>query len=198
MKSVTSSKLQNNLDQLLDEILNTGKPLEIERNGKRLIISPVETVDKLQKLIYRPQAIIGDPDDLVQISWKRQTLIYLDTHIVVWLYAGLTAKLSDCAKHLINENELYISPIVRLGLQYLYEIGRITEKSDDIVLELVSCLDLKVCKKDFNLIINQSVIINWTRDPFDCLIVSNASVDNHILLTKDYHILNHYENAVWD
>ena len=125
-------------------------------------------------------------------------MIYLDTHIVVWLYAGLTAKLSDCAKHLINENELYISPIVRLGLQYLYEIGRITEKSDDIVLELVSCLDLKVCKKDFNLIINQSVIINWTRDPFDRLIVSNASVDNHILLTKDYHILNHYENAVWD
>ena len=125
-------------------------------------------------------------------------MIYLDTHIVVWLYAGLTAKLSDCAKHLINENELYISPIVRLELQYLYEIGRITEKSDDIVLELVSCLDLKVCKKDFNLIINQSVIINWTRDPFDCLIVSNASVDNHILLTKDYHILNHYENAGWD
>ncbi|MFN9674375.1 MAG: transposase, partial [Microcystis sp.] len=64
---------------------------------------------------------------------------------------------------IINENELYISPIVRLELQYLYEIGRITEKSDDIVLELVSCLDLKVCKKDFNLIINQSVIINWTR-----------------------------------
>ena len=83
---------------------------------------------------------------------RRQTLIYLDTHIVVWLYAGLTAKLSDCAKHLINENELYISPIVRLELQYLYEIGRITEKSDDMVLELVSCLDLKVCKKDFNLI----------------------------------------------
>ncbi|BAF99954.1 MULTISPECIES: type II toxin-antitoxin system VapC family toxin [Microcystis] len=125
-------------------------------------------------------------------------MIYLDTHIVVWLYAGLTAKLSDCAKHLINENELYISPIVRLELQYLYEIGRITEKSDDIVLELVSCLDLKVCKKDFNLIINQSVIINETRDPFERLIVSNASVDNHILLTKDYHILNHYENAVWD
>ncbi|MCZ8121296.1 MAG: PIN domain-containing protein [Microcystis sp. LE18-22.4A] len=125
-------------------------------------------------------------------------MIYLDTHIVVWLYAGLTAKLSDCAKHLINENELYILPIVRLELQYLYEIGRIPEKSDDIVLELVSCLDLKVCKKDFNLIINQSVIINETRDPFERLIVSNASVDNHILLTKDYHILNHYENAVWD
>jgi uncharacterized membrane-anchored protein len=76
MKSVTSSKLQNNLDQLLDEILNTGKPLEIERNGKRLRIIPVktvETVDKLQKLIYRPEAIIGDPDELVQISWEQET-----------------------------------------------------------------------------------------------------------------------------
>ena len=125
-------------------------------------------------------------------------MIYLDTHLVVWLYAGLISKLSDRAKHLINEHELYISPMVRLELQYLYEIGRITEKSDDILLDLVNRLDLKICQKDFNLIINQSVIINWTRDPFDRLIVSNASVDNHILLTKDYHILTHYKNAVWD
>ena len=73
MKSVTSSKLQNNLDQLLDEILNTGTPLEIECNGKRLRIIPVKTVDKLQKLIYRPEAIIGDPDELVQISWEQET-----------------------------------------------------------------------------------------------------------------------------
>lgn len=49
-------------------------------------------------------------------------MIYLDTHVVVWLYAGLTAKLSDLAKLLINKHELYISPIVRLELQYLYEI----------------------------------------------------------------------------
>jgi len=73
MKSVTSSKLQNNLDQLLDEILNTGTPLEVKRNGKRLRIIAVETVDKLQKLIHRPEAVIGDPDELVQISWEQET-----------------------------------------------------------------------------------------------------------------------------
>jgi len=125
-------------------------------------------------------------------------LIYLDTHLVVWLYAGLTSKLSDRAKRLINEHELYISPMVRPELQYLHEIRRITEKSDDILLDLVNRLDLKICQTDFNLIINQSLIINWTRDPFDRLIVSNASVDNHILLTKDNRILTHYKNAVWD
>ncbi|TRV02260.1 MAG: hypothetical protein EWV73_07305 [Microcystis wesenbergii Mw_QC_B_20070930_S4D] len=40
--------------------------------------------------------------------------------------------------------------------------------------------------------------IHFTHQIQESLIVSNASVDNHILLTKDYHILNHYENAVWD
>jgi len=55
-------------------------------------------------------------------------VIYLDSHIVVWLYTGLTQKLSNLAKELINNNEIFISPIVRLELQYLYEIGRVTEK----------------------------------------------------------------------
>ena len=32
-------------------------------------------------------------------------MVYLDTHVVVWLYAGELAKLSKTAKDLINENE---------------------------------------------------------------------------------------------
>jgi len=53
-------------------------------------------------------------------------LIYLDTHIVVWLYAGLSDRFSDLAKSLIDSHDLYISPMVRLELKYLNEIGRIT------------------------------------------------------------------------
>ena len=48
-------------------------------------------------------------------------MIYLDTHVVVWLYAGLTEKFSDPTRELINSHEITISPIVRLELQYLYE-----------------------------------------------------------------------------
>jgi PIN domain nuclease of toxin-antitoxin system len=36
-------------------------------------------------------------------------LIYLDTHIVVWLYAGKVEKLSGLAKELINDHEVFIS-----------------------------------------------------------------------------------------
>ena len=63
-------------------------------------------------------------------------MIYLDTHVVVWLYSGLTDKLSELAKNLINANEVYISAIVRLELQYLYEIERINDEPDAIVRDL--------------------------------------------------------------
>jgi hypothetical protein len=72
MKSVTPTELRGNLYNLLDEILKTGIPLEIDRGGKRLRIVPVETVDKLQSLVHRPDIIQGDPEDLVSISWEEE------------------------------------------------------------------------------------------------------------------------------
>lgn len=53
-------------------------------------------------------------------------MIYLDTHVVVWLYMGEPSKLSDNAKHAVREHELRISPMVSLELTYLREIGRLT------------------------------------------------------------------------
>ncbi|MCP4050255.1 MAG: type II toxin-antitoxin system VapC family toxin [bacterium] len=55
-------------------------------------------------------------------------MIFLDTHIVVWLYEGLVGKLTEKSKDAIENNDLYISQFVRLEMQYLYEIKRITEK----------------------------------------------------------------------
>lgn len=72
MKSVTPTELRGNLDNLLDEILSTGIPLEIERGGQRLRIIPVEPVDKLQRLVHRPDVIQGDPEDLVNLSWEKE------------------------------------------------------------------------------------------------------------------------------
>jgi PIN domain nuclease of toxin-antitoxin system len=54
----------------------------------------------------------------------------------VWLYSGLADKLSTLTKSLINENKVYISAIIRLELQYLYEIKRITDEPDVIINDL--------------------------------------------------------------
>lgn len=124
-------------------------------------------------------------------------MIYLDTHIVVWLYAGLTSKLSQLAHDLLNENEIFISPVVRLELQYLFEIQRVTLPADGIVSDLSNRIGLQICQKAFNSIVHQAVTFNWTRDPFDRLIVANAGLDNDILLSKDGHILTHYAHARW-
>ncbi|AFY79951.1 type II toxin-antitoxin system VapC family toxin [Oscillatoria acuminata] len=125
-------------------------------------------------------------------------MIYLDTHVVVWLYAGLTDKFSDLAKSLINAQTPYISPMVRLELKYLYEIGRIGELPDLIIADLSHVLGLKICQEDFNQVIGYSLGLDWTRDPFDRLIVAQAALNGNILLTKDTKILANYAQAKWE
>lgn len=128
----------------------------------------------------------------------RCILIYLDTHVVVWLYAGYTNKFSPLVKSLINEHDIYISPIVRLELQYLHEIARITEEANAIVTDLSNRIGLKVCDKNFEAVVNQALSLSWTRDPFDRLVVANASLNDTMLITKDQNMLEHYPQARWE
>lgn len=124
-------------------------------------------------------------------------MIYLDTHAVVWLYAGLVDKFSQPVRDLMNDLDITISPIVRLELQYLFEIEKITAEADAIVSDLASRIGLKVCDKNFDRIVGEALGILWTRDPFDRLIVANASLDDSFLVSKDEGILGHYPHARW-
>ena len=124
-------------------------------------------------------------------------MIYLDTHIVVWLYAGLLEKFSQSIQTILNENEILISPIVRLELAYLYEIERVKEPAHGIVADLADRIGLRVCEKDFNAIVSQAIKLTWTRDPFDRLIVANAALNDNILVSKDQNILEQYAHARW-
>jgi PIN domain nuclease of toxin-antitoxin system len=124
-------------------------------------------------------------------------LIYLDTHVVVWLYAGEIKKLSRQAKELINGHDVFISPIVVLELQYLFETQRITVRAKEVVSDLLERIGLKMCDVNFNTIVSCGLDISWTRDPFDRIIVANAAVNKNVLLTKDQNILDNYEKALW-
>ena len=123
--------------------------------------------------------------------------IYLDTHVVVWLFSGEIEKLSDKAIKIIEESELLISPMVTLELEFLYEIGRLNYKSKDILSSLSQSIDLKVCNLPFANIALEATKNNWTRDPFDRLIVANATCNNSILLSRDRKILDNYSMAIW-
>ena len=69
MKTITVTELHSNIYDLLDEVLATGIPLIVKKGNQKLRIESVEQVDKLQNLIYRPDAIQGEPEDLVHIEW---------------------------------------------------------------------------------------------------------------------------------
>jgi PIN domain nuclease of toxin-antitoxin system len=97
----------------------------------------------------------------------------------------------------MNEQDLAISPIVRLELQFLHEIHRVTEEADTIVADLANRIGLTIGNLDFYTTISRALEISWTRDPFDRIIVANASLDNSILVSKDQNILGHYPFAKW-
>ncbi len=124
-------------------------------------------------------------------------MIYLDTHIVVWLYSGDFERLSNLSKVLINEHDLFVSPIVILELQYLYEIKRVTKKTNDVIADLSNRIGLEICNKDFISIITKATNFKWTQDPFDRIIVSNAALGGDVLVTKDPAMLNNYKHAKW-
>ena len=124
-------------------------------------------------------------------------MIYLDTHVVVWLYSGDTKLLSSKALELIENNDLYISPVVYLELKFLYKIERIKVSPAEILESLSASIGLSVCDKSFLQIISESIALEWTRDPFDRIIVANAIVNGAILLTKENRIKANNSKACW-
>ncbi len=127
-----------------------------------------------------------------------ENIIFVDTHVVIWLYIGKTELFSKAALEKIRKNELFISPVVKLELRYLYEIGRINEKPEKILKSLNREIGLKVSENSFGDIINEAIKLSWTRDPFDRIITAHASINGVRLITKDTSILSNYKHAIWD
>ncbi|AHJ12501.1 type II toxin-antitoxin system VapC family toxin [Sulfurospirillum multivorans] len=124
--------------------------------------------------------------------------LYLDTHIVVWLRQKELQKFSPKALEAIEQaGQLFISPMVELELKFLYEIGRISETSYNILGDLGAMIGLKIDDHSFSEVIQKAMLIDWTRDPFDRIIVAHAMSQERKLLTKDEKILNYFHDAVW-
>jgi PIN domain nuclease of toxin-antitoxin system len=125
-------------------------------------------------------------------------MIYLDTHVVLWLYLRKGEGLSEYARQLIEyEPEILVSPMVLLEMDYLHEIGRIKLGSAAVFKYLHQQIGLQLCNKSFVDVIQTASQLSWTRDPFDRVITAQAAIDGKRLITKDTLVLEHYEHAVW-
>jgi antitoxin (DNA-binding transcriptional repressor) of toxin-antitoxin stability system len=68
--AITASRLRANVYKVLDGVLETGTPVEIERRGRRLRIVPVETQSRLARLVRRPGFLKVDPEAIVHLDWS--------------------------------------------------------------------------------------------------------------------------------
>ena len=125
-------------------------------------------------------------------------VVYLDTQRGCLVFAGSADLLSGKARQLIRTHDLIISPMVRLELQYLYEIGRAKVGAEAVLGDLRRSIGLSYCARPFTQIIETAERFSWTRDPFDRIIVAQAAIGRNLLVTKDSSLLKHYKSAVWE
>jgi PIN domain nuclease of toxin-antitoxin system len=126
-----------------------------------------------------------------------ERLIRLDTHVVVWLYAGEIERLGEAAAAAIEEHAPTISPMVRLELTYLHEVGRITVPAADIIDDLTQRVSLTMSTTSLAEVVRAATPLDWTRDPFDRLITADALASAASLVTKDEHIRANVPTAIW-
>jgi len=69
---ISDAEFEKDTARILDDVIETGIPIEVERRGRRLVISPVELHRKLERLEEHAGFLIGDPDDIVHIDWSKE------------------------------------------------------------------------------------------------------------------------------
>lgn len=124
--------------------------------------------------------------------------LYLDTHILIWLYQDGETRLTPQGIHAIDfAEQLLISPMVELELAYLQEISRINCPAATILDCLQRDIGLQTCQQPFAAMIGAALKLDWTRDPFDRIIVAQAAHRQSPLLTADQNIAKYYSAAIW-
>jgi PIN domain nuclease of toxin-antitoxin system len=124
-------------------------------------------------------------------------MVYLDTHVVAALNRGELDSFSRRAIEAIErEDDLRISPMVIVELEYLREIGRIKVPTLRIVNDLAVSIGLRICDLPFADVALQAIDEDWTRDPFDRIIVAQARLAKATLITRDTAIQKRYDKAL--
>lgn len=74
---MNATKLRAELYSVLDQVLLSGKPVMIERKGRRLLlcVDESESVPPRERFTWptpRPEWVNGDVDDILDIDWTKE------------------------------------------------------------------------------------------------------------------------------
>lgn len=121
----------------------------------------------------------------------------LDTHAAVFLWEGRVEVFGPGARAALEGADLLVSPVTRLELGLLREIGRIAPDPDTIIGGLEADCGVLLTRDTMSDVIRHAMHLAWTRDPFDRLLVATALAHDAQLITRNRLIHEHFEGAVW-
>lgn len=125
--------------------------------------------------------------------------LHLDTHAVLWLYARQHRRFPPATRARLNTDALRCSPMVRLELAYLVEIGRATDPPERVFADLAGSVGLAIDDQPFDRVADIAARTTFTRDPFDRVIAAQAIAAGVRLVTKDERIRAALPDvAMWD
>lgn len=111
---------------------------------------------------------------------------------------GDRRQISKAARIAIDRSELFISPMVVLEMEYLFELNRTKLPWRDVESKLRDELEFKVCKLPFESVSRAALDEKWTRDPFDRIIVAQARARGLAdLISTDKIVARHYPHTIW-
>jgi hypothetical protein len=68
---ISITRLRADLYKIIDQVIATGRPIELERKGHIVKIVPEKPKSKLDNLTSHPKTILVDPDELVHSDWSK-------------------------------------------------------------------------------------------------------------------------------
>lgn len=102
------------------------------------------------------------------------------------------------ARELIETGDPCVSPMVLLELAFLHEVGRARDPAKTMLAALRRDVGVQMAKISLDELVEVSLDLSWTRDPFDRLLAAHAITAGAPLLTADRTIRENLPQAVWD
>lgn len=122
---------------------------------------------------------------------------FLDTHAAVFLWEGRAEAFGPKSQELLERATLFVSPMVRLELQFLREIGKLKVDADQILGSLAADAGVVATEESLEALVPLAMPLSWTRDPFDRLLVATALLHQASFVTRDRRIHENFAGAVW-
>jgi hypothetical protein len=67
---LSGTKLRENVYRVLDEVLESGQPVQIRRKGRTLRIVPDPAPSSRLERLHKRPTLRGEPEDLVHLDWS--------------------------------------------------------------------------------------------------------------------------------